>query len=136
MSVEAITGVCNALRSASLLFNQGNPGNRGKGKGVNVSKRSTQSARKNAASDTTEPIPNNTTSSLSRARKPRQKYSSLRGSYFRRGNSMIVLCSAILTLRRSSPCLTESEPSLFTIVSQQINIEVAIYSVPFAALSR
>jgi glycine/D-amino acid oxidase-like deaminating enzyme len=50
--------VASALWSASLLFNQGNPGNRGKGNGVNVSKGSSQSARKNTASDTTEPIPN------------------------------------------------------------------------------
>ena len=41
---------------------------RGKGNGVNVSYGSSQSARKNTASVSAEPIANSTTSSLSRAR--------------------------------------------------------------------
>src|SRR6516164_8348908 len=45
-----------------------NPGNRGNGNGVNVSYGSSQSARKNTASVSAEPIANSTTSSLSRAR--------------------------------------------------------------------
>ena len=48
--------------------NQKNPGNRGKGNGVNSSNGSSQSARKNTASVSAEPIANSTTSSLSRAR--------------------------------------------------------------------
>jgi hypothetical protein len=48
--------------------NQKNPGNRGKGNGVNVSNGSSQSARKNTASVSAEQTANSTTSSLSRAR--------------------------------------------------------------------
>ena len=56
---------------AMPCMDQKNPGNRGKGNGVNASNGSSQSARKNTASVTTEPIPSNPTSSLSRARKRR-----------------------------------------------------------------
>src|SRR5262245_8333949 len=58
------------MRSSSVFarVNQKNPGNRGKGNGVNVSNGSSQSARKNTASVSAEPIANSTTSSLSRAR--------------------------------------------------------------------
>jgi hypothetical protein len=43
-------------RRANTAENQKNPGNRGKGNGVNVSNGSSQSARKNSASVTAEPI--------------------------------------------------------------------------------
>ena len=45
--------------------NQKNPGNRGKGNGVNVSNGSTKSARKNTASVSAEPTTNSTINSLS-----------------------------------------------------------------------
>jgi hypothetical protein len=48
--------------------NQKNPGNRGKGNGVNVSNGSRKSARKNTASVSAEPTTNSTINSLSCAR--------------------------------------------------------------------
>jgi hypothetical protein len=44
---------------------KGNPGNRGKENGGNLSNGSSQSARKNTASVSAEPTANSTTSSLS-----------------------------------------------------------------------
>src|SRR5215831_18428873 len=54
-------------RQVAGMCNQKNPGNCGKGNGVNVSYGSSQSARKKTASVSAEPIANSTTSSLSRA---------------------------------------------------------------------
>jgi len=48
--------------------NQKNPGNRGKGNGVNVSNGSSKSARKNTASVSAEPTTNSTINSVSWAR--------------------------------------------------------------------
>src|SRR5262249_27192135 len=62
---RAIGGPARSTRGCEI---QKNPGNRGKGNGVNVSNGSSQSARKNTASVTAELIANSTTSSLSRAR--------------------------------------------------------------------
>src|SRR5262249_19685549 len=61
---RAIGGPVRSTRGCEI---QKNPGNRGKGSGVNVSNGSSQSARKNTASVSAELIANSTTSSLSRA---------------------------------------------------------------------
>jgi hypothetical protein len=55
-------------RRANTAENQKNPGNRGKGNGVNVSNGSSQSARKNTASVSAEPTTSSTINSLSCAR--------------------------------------------------------------------
>ena len=60
-SVKVITRLQRALVGLAVV-QSGKPRKSWERKGVNVSKGSTQSARKNTASDTTEPIPNNTTS--------------------------------------------------------------------------
>jgi hypothetical protein len=63
------TSVCQSfLRSRAALQrgrNQKNPGNRGKGTGLNVSNGSSKNARKNTASVSAEPTRNSAINSLS-----------------------------------------------------------------------